>query len=98
MITLDEEEQDILQAFEEGKLERVKNAKVEMARLRQIASQTTGKDARISLHISSKDLHALQTRAVREGIPCQTLIARILHKYVDGQLVDQTQTKNGGKA
>ena len=44
------------------------------------------KDARISIRLSSKDLRGLQKQALAEGIPYQTLISSILHKYVEGRL------------
>ena len=44
------------------------------------------KDARINIRLSSKDLRGLQKKALSEGIPYQTLIASILHKYVEGRL------------
>ncbi len=53
-------------------------------------------NARISNHIriSEKDLLALQKRAVREGLPCQTLVSSVLHKYVTGALVERWTRKN----
>lgn len=47
------------------------------------------KDARINIRLPSKDLRSLQARALREGIPYQTLVASVLHEYVDGQLVEK---------
>ncbi|MCA1806168.1 MAG: hypothetical protein LC646_12805 [Xanthomonadaceae bacterium] len=44
------------------------------------------KDARINIRLSSKDLRGLQKKALAEGIPYQTLVASILHKYVEGRL------------
>jgi len=46
------------------------------------------KDKVINIRISSIDLQALQTRAVEEGLPYQTLISSVLHKYVSGRFVD----------
>ena len=83
---LDSEEKGILEAFESGKLKRAKNKKKEIERHRAIAEATFRKDSRINIRISSKDLRALQKRALAEGIPYQTLIASVLHKFVEGQL------------
>lgn len=58
----------------------------EIGRYRGYARATFKKDRRINIRISSKDLEALQKRAVIEGIPYQTLIASVLHKYVSGRL------------
>jgi predicted DNA binding CopG/RHH family protein len=90
MIRLDSEEKEILEAFESGSLKRAKSAVEEMKAHKAIAEATFRKDARISIRLSSKDLRALQARALREGIPCQTLVSSVLHKFVDGQLVDKS--------
>lgn len=85
---LDREEKEILDAFDSGKLKRTKGAAKEIERHRSYADATFKKDARINIRLSSKDLRALQTRALQEGIPYQTLVGSVLHKYVDGQLVE----------
>jgi predicted DNA binding CopG/RHH family protein len=90
MIKLDSEEEEILEAFESGKLERVENPENEIKRHKVIAEATFKKDARINIQLSSRDLRAMQARALREGIPYQTLVSSILHKYVDGQLVEKS--------
>jgi len=56
---------------------------------REYAAATFRKDKRINIRISSRDLQALKKRALSEGIPYQTLIASVLHKYVDDRLVDR---------
>lgn len=86
MSKLDREEKEILEAFESGKLKRVRGASKQIERHKTYAEATFKKDARINIRLSSKDLRALQTRALQEGIPYQTLVASVLHKYVDGQL------------
>ena len=87
---LDREEQDILDAFENGSLKRVKNLRGELARHREIAAATFRKDSRINIRISSRDLRALQKKALAEGIPHQTLIASVLHKFVEGRLAEKS--------
>ncbi|MCP4421063.1 MAG: antitoxin [Chloroflexi bacterium] len=86
MTRLDEEEREILEAFAEGKLQSVENLDAELKKHREYAAATFKKDKRISIRISSRDLTALRKRALREGLPYQTLIASVLHKYVDGRL------------
>jgi len=86
MTRLDKEEREILDAFEQGKLQSVENLEVELKRHQEYAAGTFKKDKRISIRISSRDLTALRKRALREGLPYQTLIASILHKYVDNRL------------
>ncbi|MEJ2749394.1 MAG: antitoxin [Anaerolineae bacterium] len=86
MTQLDNEEREILEAFEQGKLTPIADKEVEMQKHRQYAADTFKKNKRINIRISSRDLDALRKRALREGIPYQTLVTSILHKYVDGRL------------
>lgn len=93
MSKLKSEEKEILEAFEAGRLKRVKNADKEIKAHRAVAENTFKKDARINIRLSSRDLRALQARALKEGIPYQTLVSSVLHKFVDGQLVDKAANK-----
>lgn len=90
---LDSEEKEILEAYEQGKLKRVKSVQQEIRQHREMAEATFRKDARINIRLSSRDLRSLQARALREGIPYQTLVSSILHKYIDGQLVEKATEK-----
>jgi predicted DNA binding CopG/RHH family protein len=83
---LDSEEKEILKAFEAGEFKRVKDADDLLRRHKSYAEATFRKDARINIRLSSRDLRALQKRALAEGIPYQTLVSSILHKYVEGRL------------
>ena len=87
---LDEEEQDILSAYEAGKTTRVADTVALVARHRDYAEATFRKDARLNIRISSKDLRGLQKRALADGIPYQTLVASVLHKFVEGRLSERT--------
>jgi predicted DNA binding CopG/RHH family protein len=89
MSKLDQEEKEVLEAWESGKLKRAKNAAQTRQRHQEYAEAMFRKDARINIRLSSKDLRGLQKRALAEGIPYQTLIASILHKYVAGRLREQ---------
>jgi len=82
---LDKDEKEILSSYEADEWSSVseKNTK---SKYEKIASDTFKKDRRINIRISSKDLNALQTLALREGLPYQTLISSVLHKYVSGTL------------
>ncbi|ADJ29706.1 hypothetical protein [Nitrosococcus watsonii] len=86
MSKLDKEERGILEAFEAGNAKRSKDATSIQKRHQEYAEAMFRKDARINIRLSSKDLRALQKKALSEGIPYQTLIASILHKYVEGRL------------
>ena len=86
MNKLDREESEILEAFESGKVKRSKDAAEIQQRHRTYAEAMFKKDARINIRLPSKDLRGLQKKALAEGIPYQTLVASILHKYVEGRL------------
>ena len=86
MSKLSNEEREVLEAFEKGKLKRSIKAANTQKRHQAYAEAMFKKDARINIRLSSKDLRGLQKRALAEGIPYQTLIASILHKYVEGRL------------
>jgi len=90
--TLDQDEQDILEAFEAGEFQS-ELSEVRRAVLAQAAEETCKKDKRINIRISSRDLEALQRRAFQEGLPYQSLVASVLHKYVSGGLKDMVTTK-----
>jgi predicted DNA binding CopG/RHH family protein len=81
-------EQEILASFERGEWKPVRNQKGEIARLRAAAEATLLKNKRVNIRISSRDLEGLQSRAAEEGVPYQTLMASVLHKFVSGRLVE----------
>ena len=83
---LDDEERDLIESVERGEWKSVKNLKDEIEKHRQYARNTLRKDSRVNIRISSRDLEALQARAVEDGMPYQTLMASILHRYVAGRL------------
>jgi predicted DNA binding CopG/RHH family protein len=81
-------EQEILASFERGEWKSVRNQKGEIARLRTAAGATLLKNKRVNIRISSRDLEGLQAKAAEEGVPYQTLMASVLHKFVSGRLVE----------
>jgi len=85
----DDEELEILQAWDAGLLKPVSNMAQQITAHRAVAEATFKKDQRLNIRISSRDLKNLQARALEEGIPYQTFAASLLHKYVSGHLVDQ---------
>ncbi len=93
MSKLDAEEQEILDAFDSGTLKKSKGKKKQIEEHKAIAEATFKKDARINIRLSSRDLRSLQARALREGIPYQTLVSSVLHKFVDGQLIEKMANK-----
>jgi predicted DNA binding CopG/RHH family protein len=58
-----------------------------------LAEETIRKDKRINIRISSRDLEALQRRAIEEGLPYQSLVPSVLHKYVSGGFKDISANK-----
>ena len=85
-LKLDREEVKILQDFEHGELTSINNFKEAKRQLEEAAHEFLQKDKRINIRISSRDLHSLQKRATKEGMPYQTLISSTLHKFVTGKL------------
>ena len=85
----DHEESELLRSVEKDEWRSVENLKGEIDRYRNYAKAAAKKDRRINIRISSQDLEALQDIAMEEGIPYQTLITSILHKYASGRLVDR---------
>jgi predicted DNA binding CopG/RHH family protein len=83
---LDKREQEILESLERGEWKSVKNLKEEIKKARAQAIATAKKDARMNLRLSRRDIIALKSKALEEGIPYQTLVAGIIHKYVEGRL------------
>ena len=86
---LDEEEKAILKSYEHGEWQPVKSQKQEAKKLREYARNTLKKDRRVNIRMSSKDLDQVQVIAAQEGIPYQTLISSIIHKYVSGYLIEK---------
>lgn len=88
-IHLDAAEQQLLEDFEQGALQSVATSAL-LQDLGQSARATGQKDQRINIRLSSGDLQAIRTRALQEGIPYQTLISSVLHKYVSGTLQERS--------
>ena len=87
MPNIDDDELEILSAFEAGKLKSVAT-KGQLAKFKAAARATAIKDRRVNIRLSSGDLSDIQIKALEEGVPYQTLIASVLHKYVTGRLAE----------
>ena len=85
MPKIDDYENEVLVAFDKGQLKSVAS-KAELAKFKAAARATAFKDHRVKIRLSSGGLSDFQTRALEEGVPYQTLIASVLHKYVTGRL------------
>jgi len=82
---LDADEKELLDSVERGEWKSA-GGKRDRSRYSRYAKATFRKDRRLNIRLSSKDLEAIQKRALAEGLPYQTLISSLLHKYVAGRL------------
>ena len=89
MSKLNAYEREVLTAYESGKLKSVATKRV-LEKLKAAARATAIKDRRVNIRLSSIDLGDIQVKALEEGVPYQTLIASVLHKYVTGRLADKS--------
>lgn len=85
----DTEEKEILDSYDRDEWAPSLRRDEELEKFQGYARATFRKDRRVNIRISGKDLEALQKKALREGIPYQTLIASVLHKYVSGSLAEK---------
>lgn len=84
-----EEDKEILDAYERDNFKSIPNVKKEIARYREYAKSTLRKNKRINIRISEIDIVHIQRKAVENGLPYQTLISSVLHKYADGKLIEK---------
>ncbi len=88
-VELNPEEKELLESYERDEWRSVSDIESESGRYRKYADATFKKDKRVNIRISQKDLMAIQKKALEEGIPYQTLISSILHKYISGRLAEK---------
>ena len=89
---LDEEEKSLIESLENDEWVPVRDLPAAVAEARTYANATLKKDRRMNVRISERDLKGLKARAAEEGIPYQTLVTMILHKFVVGRLVEKQET------
>lgn len=89
MAKLNKEEKALLKSYEAGEWKSVKSPREEAQKYQKYARSTFQKDRRVNIRISSKDLEDMRKRALHEGIPYQTLMSSVIHKYVSGTLKDR---------
>ena len=83
---MDQEEKDLMESIERDEWQPVRDFDGERKKAVEAARNTLKKDKRINLRLSQKDYHQIQIKAIEEGIPYQTLISSIVHKYLNGSL------------
>lgn len=86
---LNSEERDILEKFERGELRPASNVEHEIKQARQAARNTFNKTRRVNLRVTERDFSLAHARAREEGIPYQTLLSSVIHKYLSGRLVEK---------
>ncbi len=85
---LTKDEKEILDSFEKGEWVPTKNLSKWKAELMKYARNTLKKDKRLNIRISERDLNELQRKALIEGLPYQTYISSIIHKFLSGKLIE----------
>lgn len=85
---LTKEEKEILDSFEKDEWVPVTNLTKRKKELMAYARNTLRKDKRLNIRISERDLLELQKKAVNEGLPYQTYVSSIIHKFINGNLVE----------
>ncbi|NQT25160.1 hypothetical protein HQ585_07390 [candidate division KSB1 bacterium] len=83
------EEKSILDAYEKGKLKTRTPSKHEITEIKAAARNTTRKDKRITIRLYDHDFKGIQKKAMEKGIPYQTLISGMIHRYVEGDLTEK---------
>lgn len=89
--SMSQEEQDILNSFEAGEWVPISSSdkKKKLDLFKKAASKTLSKNKRINIRLNQIDLDSIQRRAFEEGLPYQTLISSLIHKFVTGKLVEK---------
>jgi len=88
MRNADAKERRLQRSYEDGEWRSTRPSRKTLERYRAYARATLAKDRRVNIRLSSRDVEDIQARAMEEGIPYQTLMASVLHKYATGRLVD----------
>ena len=83
------EEREILEEFERGELRTASNVEIELEQARQAARNTFNKTRQVNLRLTERDFSLAYARAREEGIPYQTLLSSVIHKYLSGRLVEK---------
>jgi predicted DNA binding CopG/RHH family protein len=86
---LDKFEKNLEDSISKGEWKSVLNLSAEKKRLTKVAKSTIKKNKTMNIRVNEADLNSLKARALEEGIPYQTLVTSILHKYVSGKLIEK---------
>ena len=86
----DKEEQEILDAYEAGEIKLTTPSKKEIEAIKTAAESTFKKDKRVTIRLYDHDYKGIQKKALQMGIPYQTLISGIIHRYIEGDLTSKS--------
>jgi predicted DNA binding CopG/RHH family protein len=86
----DKEEKAIIDAYEKGKMKLSSPSKKEIEAIKATAKKTIIKDKRITIRLYDHDYQGIQKKALEMGMPYQTLISGIIHRYIEGDLISKT--------
>ena len=86
---LNKEEKELLKSVENGEWHQIPKFKKEANRYQEAARETLKKNKRVNIRMTDRDLVRIQKKAVEEGLPYQTLISSVLHKYINGHLIEK---------
>jgi len=89
-----EEEKEILEAYDSGRIEVSKPSKKEIDAIKTAAESTFRKDRRVTIRLYDHDYKGIQKKALEMGIPYQTLISGIIHRYIEGDFVSKNSLRN----
>lgn len=90
-LNLNKEENKILESYNNGEWEKISNQENEIKNYQEFAQNSLKKDKRINIRLTNRDLTEIKRKAVNEGMPYQTLVSSILHKYVNGRLIEKSE-------
>ena len=85
----DKEENEILEAYESGLMKLSTPSEKEIEAIKAAARNTFKKDRRVIIRLYDHEFKGIQKKALQMGIPYQTLISGIIHRYVEGELVSK---------
>lgn len=85
----DKKEKEMLDSFEKGEWVSSKDSAALKKMFKSAAKNTLTKDQRMNIRMTKQDIQSLKVKALEEGMPYQTLVSSVLHKYVSGKLVEK---------
>jgi predicted DNA binding CopG/RHH family protein len=91
---IDEEERDLIRSTETDEWIEARDIEKQKRQAKEYAESTIRKGKRMNIRISERDLRNLKKKALEEGIPYQTMVSMILHKYLTGRYAERSPQEN----